>query len=83
MGPAAAALAALFAEPFDGIILRRTEATPGACIAFHLDHSERTMQLPLNDPAEYEGGRLVFATAERGLEQPTRAVGSVVRPPAA
>jgi hypothetical protein len=81
-GPAAAKLAALFAEPVDGSIRRRTEATPGACIAFHLDHSERTMQLPLNDPAEYEGGRLVFATAERGLEQPTRAVGSVVRPPA-
>ena len=55
--------------PFNQIKLRRSEAgSPEAaqCIGFHTDHSERTMQVPLNSPAEYEGGRLVFATTTAG-----------------
>lgn len=39
------------------------------------------MQVPLNDPAEYEGGQLVFATSTANnvgrLERPSREVGSV------
>ncbi len=48
--------------------LRRTEAAPGQpeVIAFHRDVSRRTLQVPLNDPAEYDGGRLVLATRNKG-----------------
>ena len=62
---------------FDLVKLRRVAAMPsGDCIAFHTDaFSELTMQVPLNDEAEYEGGRLLFATAE-GMVQPRRAAGS-------
>jgi hypothetical protein len=74
-------LASLFAEPFNEIKLRRTEAVKGGrgagqCIAFHLDHSERTMQVPLNDPTDYEGGRLVYAVGDGRLESPPRDVGT-------
>ena len=72
-------LAALFAEPFNQIKLRRTEATEGGagqCIGFHLDFSERTMQVPLNSVEEYTGGRLVFVTREGGLEYTSRRAGS-------
>jgi hypothetical protein len=62
---------------YNQIKLRRTAAGPGGgqCIGFHLDHSRRTMQIPLNPDTDFEGGRLVFATAN-GLDQPTRVVGS-------
>jgi small ubiquitin-related modifier len=69
--------------PFNQIKLRRTEAiSPAVCIGFHTDHSERTMQVPLNSPAEYEGGQLVFATSNAvgnggRLVQPSRELGSV------
>jgi hypothetical protein len=75
-------LAALFAEPFNEVKLRRTESVAvsgvrrGQCIAFHLDHSERTMQVPLNDPSDYEGGQLLFAMADGQLAQPARAAGT-------
>ena len=42
------------------------------CIPFHLDYSERTMQVPLND--NYSGGRLVFAT-DGQLWAPPRTAG--------
>ena len=58
------------------IKLRRTQAASGQYIAFHLDHSLRTMQVPLNDPSEYDGGRLVFAMGDGSLVVPEREVGS-------
>ena len=36
------------------------------------------MQIALNDETEYEGGRLVFATASFGFDQPSRPAGSAV-----
>lgn len=60
--------------PFNQIKLRRVAAR-GQCINFHMDTSLRTMQVPLNSDSEYEGGRLVFATAA-GLCYPPRPAGS-------
>eukprot|EP01046_Picozoa_sp_COSAG06_P008403 COSAG06_NODE_424_length_15925_cov_10.806079_4_plen_548_part_00 len=61
---------------FNQIKLRRVEAMPGKCIPFHTDvGSTLTMQVPLNDDSEYDGGRLMFATA-RGMLQPIRPGGS-------
>jgi len=68
-------LATFFSTKFDEIKLRRVQAH-GKCINFHLDHSKRTMQIPLNGDDEYEGGNLVYAT-KNGLEQPLRPAGSV------
>jgi hypothetical protein len=56
--------------------LRRTEAASDQVIAFHRDVSRRTLQVPLNDPAEYDGGRLVFATATGELLATPRTAGS-------
>jgi hypothetical protein len=58
------------------IWLRRTEAAPGQVIAFHRDVSRRTLQVPLNNPDEYDGGRLVFATATGELLATPRTAGS-------
>lgn len=75
-------LAALFAEPFNDIKLRRTAsrddraAGDGQCIAFHLDHAERTMQVPLNDPSDYDGGDLVFAMTNGQLQRFPRIPGT-------
>eukprot|EP00937_MAST-01D_sp_MAST-1D-sp2_P006688 g6688.t1 len=54
-------IATAFSAPVDVVKLRRVSAH-GQCIAFHVDFSQRTMQIPLNGDDEYEGGRLVFAT---------------------
>ena len=56
------------------IVVRRCEEH-GRCIKFHTDRSLKTMQVPLNDESEYEGGRLVFATEDR-LVYPPRPAGS-------
>ena len=57
---------------YSQIKLRRTEAQTSAhCIAFHLDYSRRTMQVPLNGATEFEGGQLVYATAD-GLTRPVQ-----------
>ena len=61
---------------FNQIKLRRVGAKPGECIQFHTDVSSTlTMQVPLNDDSEYDGGRLMFATAS-GMLQPARPAGS-------
>ena len=81
---AVARMAARFAQPFNEVKLRRTESVAmaatgggrGQCIAFHLDRSERTMQVPLNEPTDYEGGRLVFALPDGQLVCPPRVAGS-------
>ena len=65
-----------FNRHFDTIKLRRVCAH-GRCIAFHTDYSLQTMQIPLNDPDEYVGGRLLFATVA-GFEQPPRLAGAGV-----
>ena len=76
---AVARVAGLFGGPFDAIKLRRVEAQgkDRKCIAFHTDFSQRTMQIPLNDPSEYSGGDLLFATGA-GLVRPARTAGSAV-----
>jgi hypothetical protein len=61
-------------ENFDTIKLRRVAAT-GHCAPFHTDYSKRTMQIALTDDSEYDGGRLVFATAS-GFVVPSRPRGS-------
>lgn len=67
-------LAELFNDRVDRIKLRRVEAR-GEFISFHLDHSQKTMQVPLNDEDEYCGGRLAYLTS-RGLQIPARPRGS-------
>ena len=65
------------------IRLRRVDATTGGvskCVAFHLDYTNElvslhTMQVPLNEPTEYDGGELVWVVNGR-LEVPPRAAGS-------
>jgi ubiquitin C len=68
------AMASTFGGPFDTIKLRRVVASM-QCLAFHCDFSKRTMQIALTGDDNYEGGRLVFATAD-GFVQPSRPQGS-------
>jgi hypothetical protein len=75
---ASARVLQFFGGPFDTIKLRRVEANDtNHCIAFHTDYSYRTMQIPLNEPDEYCGGNLLFATAA-GFVQPERIPGSPI-----
>ena len=69
-------LVELLGAPVSKVWLRRTEAAAGQVIAFHRDVSRRTLQVPLNGPGEFDGGRLVFATAAGELLVPPRAGGS-------
>ena len=48
----------------------------GAWVNFHVDYSRRTMQVALNGDEAYQGGRLVFATGQRGFVVPQRPAGS-------
>ena len=47
------------------VALRMTLGPTNACINFHCDgtYASRTLQVALNDPAEYQGGRLCFLQA--------------------
>ena len=58
---------------YDTIKLRRV--SDRGYIPFHTDYSRRTLQVCLNEPDQYEGGRVIFATG-RGLICPPRLVGS-------
>jgi hypothetical protein len=69
-------LATTFNGPFNQIKLRRSVAY-GQCINFHLDHSKRTMAVPLNSAEDYVGGQLVYVTSD-GLLQPVRPAGSAI-----
>jgi len=60
---------------FDQIYLRRCSAY-GKSIRFHVDEALWTMQVPLNDPEDYQGGRLVYATSDGHLDCPHRAAGT-------
>ena len=63
-------------SPADTITLRRVEAcTKELAIGFHTDVSFKTMQVPLNAEADYQGGQVVFAT-QKGFLCPSRAPGS-------
>ena len=46
-------------DVYTKIIVRRC-CEHGKCIQFHVDHSLRTMQIPLNDATEYQGGQLCY-----------------------
>lgn len=52
-------LGTYFNGPYDSIKLRRVIAT-GGHIDFHNDYAWRTMQIPLNNPSEYVGGRVIY-----------------------
>eukprot|EP00937_MAST-01D_sp_MAST-1D-sp2_P005316 g5316.t1 len=53
------------------------EAGVKRCIRLHVDCGvARTMQVPLNDPREYTGGELLFASFEHSVQRPSRAAGS-------
>ena len=54
--------------------LRRTVAC-GHHINFHCDYAKKTLQVPLNDHHEYEGGEVVFAN-RNGLHIASRPAGS-------
>ena len=76
--PTVASLITFFGAKPDAFRLRRVEADANktdAAVAFHTDFSRRTMQVPLNDEGDYDGGRLVFVT-DQGLEMPSRPAGS-------
>ena len=67
------------------VALRMTRGPTGACIDFHVDGGDatRTVQIALNDPAAYEGGRLVYFNlsedpADDRVDVLERPVGSVV-----
>lgn len=80
-GAAVRRLVDLFGTQPTAIRLRRVEARGDAsCVAFHTDYTNvlvslRTMQVPLNEPSEYDGGELVWAVGG-ALEVPSRAAGS-------
>ena len=65
------------------LAFRMTRGPTNACINFHCDggYATATVQVALNDPALYKGGRLCFFANDtlRVLERP---VGSVTRHPA-
>jgi len=64
------------------IALRMTRGPSNACINFHCDggYATGTVQIALNDDAEYSGGRLCFFVNDR-LEVLDRPAGSVCQHP--
>jgi hypothetical protein len=72
-------LARLTGGTHDTILLRRC-AEHNNVIKFHTDESYKTLQVPLNNESEYEGGKLVYITTGRGnaatLHFPKRPAGS-------
>ena len=74
---ALALLEAYMEHHYTKIILRRC-ASHGNCIKFHIDaDASRTLQIPLNGEAEYEGGRLLYLTRAGGISCPPRPGGSM------
>lgn len=69
-------LYSLFGEPVHQIRLRRVVPCQSPqCINFHTDVSHKTMQVPLNQLGECNGGQLIYATRD-GLICPSRKPGS-------
>jgi len=76
IGPShVARLVALLPHGVDQIYLRRC-AAHGKFIRFHVDEAVWTLQVPLNDPDGYRGGKLVYATKDGRLACPHRAAGT-------
>ena len=65
------------------IALRMTRGPSNACINFHCDggHATGTVQIALNEPDEYKGGRLLFFVRNRLIEV-HRPAGSISQHPA-
>jgi predicted 2-oxoglutarate/Fe(II)-dependent dioxygenase YbiX len=63
--------------------MRMTRGPANACINFHCDgsYASNTVQVALNDPAEYTGGNLCCFVNDQ-LYVLTRPAGSVCRHPA-
>lgn len=68
-------LVSLMPHGFNQIYLRRCVAH-GKCIRFHVDQAFWTMQIPLNDPDEYQGGRLTYAAKDGSFICPHRGAGT-------
>ena len=67
----------IFNTEYDTIKIRRVENYGrGKGIPFHTDFSKKTMQIPLNNSNEYEGGNLVFINSNGKLIKPDRIPGS-------
>jgi hypothetical protein len=66
------------------IVLRMTRGPSNSCINFHCDggYATGTVQVALNDPTEFSGGRLIFFVNNR-LIVPDRIAGSVCQHPRA
>jgi hypothetical protein len=72
--------AKVFGEAVDEIKLRRVSAGTSNvqdehCIAFHLDHNRKTMSVALNNPDDYQGGRIVYALPSGEILRPTVTAG--------
>ena len=70
-----------FGGRVDMVKLRRVRARPAGeeyCINFHLDHAQRTLSVALNDPSEYEGGRIVYLAADGQVHTPVRRPGTAL-----
>jgi len=64
----------------DSVALRRTKVSESAgnVIGFHTDVARKTLRVLLNDPAQYVGGRLLFASPLDGrLHEAGRGAGTV------
>jgi len=61
-------------------VLRTTKGPTKKCINFHVDgrQAAKTVQIPLNDPSNYKGGKLVFFVNDK-VVAPPRATGSITR----
>lgn len=61
------------------VALRMTKGPTNACIDFHQDggYASYTMQLALNDPEEYQGGKFCYFL-ENHLHATTRPAGSLI-----
>ncbi len=59
-------------------VLRTTKGPTRKCINFHVDGdaATRTLQIPLNDPSQYKGGKLVFFIDDK-IVAPPRTPGSL------
>jgi hypothetical protein len=60
--------------PFD-VVKTRTVIRGAGGIPFHYDVSQKTLQIFLNSPHEYEGGRVVFQDGAGGQFSPERRLG--------
>ena len=63
------------------IALRCTRGPVSGAIGWHFDgpYATETIQLALNDDAEYEGGRLCFFTKQKGVEVLNRKAGDLTK----